>query len=249
MKNTKYSIKEIKESLPEDKNKGDSFFVRFFARKVSFIFTYVFVNAGFSAKDVSLISIFVGLLSCLCLCINVQVFRVIGIVGIEIWMILDCTDGNIARLTKTFSPYGEFIDALSGYIISAFSLFGIGVSAFYTANIVFGRNEIYLIIGGISSICNILPRLIYQKYLVSECIANNRVVVLEERKSEINEINFSSIRRRLEKEIGMSGLFMVLIIFSILYEIFDLISIIYFIFTTIGCLIVLIRYIIIDKQV
>lgn len=235
----KYSMKQIKESLPKKKNLGDSLWVQFVARQISYPFTYFFVNIGFSAWAVSVFSILVAFFACFALCINSDVSRWIGVILFHIWMICDCVDGNIARVKKTTGPKGEFIDALSGYVISAFSYFGLGVAAYYTTKHT-DYSVLFMALGGIASIANILSRLIHQKYTVAQIKISGGEDKIQKEEQQKN--SFQSLRRRIGKEIGLSGLFMVLIILCQIFKIYDVVSVFYCLFCSVGLCIVILRY-------
>lgn len=235
----KYSMRQIRESLPPKKNKGDSLWVQYIARYLSYPFTFIFINLGFSAWAVSVLSIVIAFMACFTFCINSDIARWTGVVLVHFWMIFDCVDGNIARVTKTTSPMGEFIDAQSGYIISAFCYFGLGVSAYYTT-----RYREYSIIllsfGCIASIANILSRLIHQKYTVSQMKEYNGEDIVK--KEEDRRFSFQNLRRRVGKEIGLSGMFMVLVILCQALKVYDYVIVFYFLFCTLSLLIVILRY-------
>lgn len=235
----KYTMQQIKDSLPKKKNKGDSLWVQYVARNVSYPFTYLFINLGFSAWAVSALSIAVAFLACIAFCINSNVARWVGVILIHFWMICDCVDGNIARVKKTTGPMGEFIDAQSGYIISAFCYFGLGVAAYYTTKYT-DYSVLLLALGGVSSIANILSRLIHQKFTVAQIKVNGGED--EVQKEEQEKFSFQSLRRRIGKEIGLSGMFMILVILCQLFKIYDYVTVFYFLFCVGSLGIVILRY-------
>ena len=160
-----FSMKEIIRSLPKEKNRKSSWWVKLFIRRISFLFTWFFINIGCSANLVSIISVFIVLLGVIFMAMSNIFFVSMGVILLEFWLVLDCVDGNIARVKKTNSYMGEFFDALSGYAMSCFSLFGIGIAAFHYSSILFGKeNEICIILGGLGSLCIMYARLIYQRY-------------------------------------------------------------------------------------
>lgn len=235
-----YSLKTIIKSLPKKKNSKSSLWVKMIIRKLSFLFTFIFINLGFSAWAVSVLSVFVAITGCVFLCINSFLFRLLGVILIEFWLVLDCVDGNIARVKKTSSEMGEFIDALSGYFVTAFVYFSIGVAAFHTSFLSIFKNwNLYFIyLGSISTVCGILSRLIHQKYTYSLMVANeerdsNNKKSLPEDEVE-NKKSLQYIRSRLDKEISISGLFMPFLIFALIFNIFDIMTIFYLSFQALG---------------
>lgn len=225
-----YTMKNIIDSLPKEKNKGDSFWIKYVARKISFLSTYAFINLGFTAWTVSIISVFVVMTGCVLLSINNDISRILGVILVELWMILDCTDGNIARVTKTCSYTGEFVDALSGHYTSAFIYLATGVAAFHTTTLV-GDDYRYvlLIVGAIASISNILTRLVHQKYIVTVFYCNENVLVKDvmPQNTGMGKKGFQFLRTRVDKELGLPGLFMPWLIVSLIFRTFEFMIVFY----------------------
>lgn len=233
----KYSYQKILDSLPVKKNSNSSWWVKLWVRKASFFFTYVFINLGFSANMVSVLSIIITLVACILYTIPIQWATIVATILINFWLVLDCVDGNIARCKKQKTIYGEFVDDISGYYTVAFVYLAIGICAYNLSDRLFGSHCIWLIVmGGISSICDILARLIHKDYehfsdkTLSEAERN------EKNKHESYEVmdkrSLSFIRRRIGKEIGISGLFMLLAIVSCIFNTYDLMTIFYFLFNS-----------------
>lgn len=96
----KYTFKSIIDSLPKKKNSNSSWWVKLWVRKISFPFTYLFINLGFSSNAVSVLSIFITIAACICFAIPSVGCLVTAIILVNLWLILDCVDGNIARCKK-----------------------------------------------------------------------------------------------------------------------------------------------------
>ena len=231
----KYSYKQILDSLPVKKNSNSSWWVKLWVRKVSFFFTYVFINLGFSPNGVSVPSIFVTLIACTLFMTPFKIAVIFAVVLINFWLVLDCVDGNIARCRKVKTAYGEFVDDIGGYYTVAFVYLSIGVCAYNFGGILIDKGNMWLLImGGVSSICDILARLIHKDY---EHFADKTLSVEELREKNshesyevMNKKSLSYIRRRIGKEIGISGAFMLFVILSVLFNAFDLMTIFYFLF-------------------
>lgn len=222
-----YKFNDIIKSLPKEKNKKSSLWVKLIIRRLSFIFTWIFINLSFSANMVSYLSILVTTAGSIFLMIDSSYYRIIGTVLINLWLILDCVDGNIARCKKKFSPFGSMVDAFGGYYTIAFSYLAIGIAAFHTTILFTSETRyIIIIIGALASICDLLVRLIYQKRLTT------LIEVDGIRKSDdiITKFSFAWFKMRIDKEIGISGLFMPLLIVSNIFLIFDYVIIFYCMF-------------------
>lgn len=227
----KYTYKQILNSLPIKKNSNSSWWVKLWVRKISFFFTYIFINLGFTSNEVSLLSVLVTLSACISFGISNTYGTIIGIILINFWLILDCVDGNIARCKKQKSVYGEFVDDMSGYFTTAFVYFSLGINAYNNGGIFFSANSlVVLIAGGVASICDILARLIHKDYV---CFGYEKNVVNNEKVgTNFNEDkkSLNYIRKRIGKELGISGIFMPFVIIFGLFNGYDIMVIFYFLF-------------------
>lgn len=236
----KYTFKNILESLPVKKNSNSSWWVKLWVRRVSFLFTYLFINLGFSPNGVSVVSIFVALISFICFAIPSTWTLVIAIICINLWLILDCVDGNIARCRKQKTIYGEFVDDIGGYFVVAFVYLAIAIRAFYTGGLLINDSVIIIIIGAVSCICDILARLINKDYTLFSLKRSDYVATdyTNESKKSI-----SYIRRRVGKELGISGAFMPLTIICGIFGLYDIMTLFYFAFNAFALLSTTVIYI------
>lgn len=223
----KYTYKQILDSLPIKKNSNSSWWVKLWVRKVSFFFTFVFINMGFSPNAVSVFSIFVTLLACGLYMVPNKMCVAIAVVLVNLWLVLDCVDGNIARCRKIKTVYGEFVDDIGGYYTVAFIYLAIGVCAFNFGGLFAPIGQHWLIVaGGGACIFDILARLIHKDYENFTAKTESE----EERKAKaaipsyeiINRKSISYVRRRIGKELGISGAFMPLTILCAIFSTYDL---------------------------
>ena len=239
----KVSLQEIRNSLGEEKNKGDSLWVRCFIRKVAFYTAFCAINAGLSAWMVSVLSIFVSVGGSACLCVDNTIIQWIGVILIELWIVMDCTDGNIARTTKTTSPKGEFIDAESGYYVCAFVFFALGVAAFHTSSLLSDKwSYLWIIMGAIASISNLLARLIFQKYTATMLQAGEISPKKDKSYQEEKRGLFQFLRRRVGKELGISGLLMPAIIIAQIFKLYAILCAFYFIYFVAALVFITVMY-------
>lgn len=220
-----YTFKEIVDSLPKKKNGRSSIWVRNVVRKLSFPVTYLFINAGWSANMVSLLSWVVIFVGAVMLGINNFWSMLLGVILINFWLVLDCVDGNIARCKKTKSFMGDFFDAIAGYGPFAFSTISLGVAAYNTSFIVPDKDKwLLVLLGGCASMANIYTRLIHQKYL--NCYFAGKNIIKETDDINLKDTedrrSFAYIRERFDKEIGVSGLYMVWLFVALFTKTFDI---------------------------
>lgn len=237
----KYSFKKIIDSLPVKKNSNSSWWVKLWVRKTSFLFTYLLINIGFSSNGVSILSIFFVLAACICYAISTPVAIIAAFVLINLWLILDCVDGNIARCRLQKTIYGEFVDDIGGYYVVAFIYLALGLCCYNIGGILVGpSNKWILVAGSIACVCDILARLINKDYVN---FSKNRPDYVQENYLNENKKSIIYFRRRIGKEIGVSGLFMPLTIVCGLTHSYDLMVMFYLCFNGFALLSTTVLYI------
>jgi len=170
------TVSDIRLSHSKEKNRQDrkDLWLYYVARRVSFYPTWLFLKLGISANQATYISMVIGIVGCGLLAVGNYGVRIVGASLISFWIVLDCVDGNIARFKKTFSDYGEFLDALSGYIMNVSLFLSVGISvciypesSFESINWFFSVNfseNVLIILSIWTSLSIIFPRLIYHKF-------------------------------------------------------------------------------------
>jgi phosphatidylglycerophosphate synthase len=171
----KISVNELRsdysqhQKFEQDKNELMGFYI---VRPLSFYPTAVAMNIGLTANQTTWISLIVLLVGCFLLAVGNYLTALAGAALLNIWLVLDFVDGNIARYEKTCSRYGEFIDALGAYL-AHLSFFAAGVGFYVSRNSLLlarfewpaeGYSVVILILGSIASLAAIWIRLIYQKF-------------------------------------------------------------------------------------
>lgn len=223
----KYSMRDIISSLPKSKNSKSSWWVKLWVRRFSFIPTYLFANLGWKPNYVSYLSAVVSLIGCALLIVPSVNVKLLGAILINIWLVLDCVDGNIARVTKIYNHFGEWADALSGYMTLAFLYFSMGMSVYFNGeSFVFDELIWVVIIGFLTSMFDILSRLVHVKF------NNVRYAqsVSDYTEEESGKRGVAYIRKRVSKELGLSGLLMPLLLFGAYFSLLEYILYFYFIF-------------------
>lgn len=179
MKQGKLIIHDIRRVYSGRKEKQDKedLWLYYVVRRISFYPTWLFLKMGVSANQATYISMVVGVIGCGFLAFGNYGIRIAGASLVNLWIILDCVDGNIARYRKTFSNYGELVDSLSGYIMNALLFLSVGIGAFshsepsfrfITRVLAINPNEsILIILGAWASLAIIFPRLIYHKFMTT----------------------------------------------------------------------------------
>lgn len=226
----KYTYREIKESLTKKKNSRSSLWVQLWVRKASFPVTYIFINTGWSANMVSVLSWFVIFAAAVLLSVNNFICMLVGAVLTNFWLVLDCVDGNIARVKKVKTFMGDFFDAIAGYGPFSFTTVALGIAAYNTTFLVPEDYKYWLlVIGGIGAMANLYMRLVHQKYLNCFFAAKSILNEFEDitLKDTEDRRSFAYIREQIDKNIGVAGLFMPWIFVALFTNTFDIMLVFY----------------------
>jgi phosphatidylglycerophosphate synthase len=89
----------------------------YFSSKISNYFSFLFINLGFSANQVTGILFMTGVLSCFSFLSNELVFVFIGYSLWRLHAIFDLCDGEVARFNKTFTFKGIYWDYMTHDIL------------------------------------------------------------------------------------------------------------------------------------
>lgn len=219
-----YSEVESKVMPPEKKEQcKDDYFSFYIGRKITYWMTIPFLYTKLTPNNVTALSIIMLIIGFIINCFadnKTMMFVAWGCYFL--WSLLDGVDGNIARYRRQFSKLGDIYDTMGGYAAYALVFLGMGIGAWLNEGILnIISREYYIIIGALSGISSIFPRLIYQK-IKATFQNDSRVDKVRKNKSfiRIMEMNITSI----------SGGVMVISFLAIMLGCLDLFTIVY------GCL-------------
>ena len=105
---------------------------------------WIAVRLGVTPNQVTVLSCIVGMIGCSFLAIGNHTTIVIGGLLLLIYVLLDCVDGAIARVTTTTTKYGQFIDVSAAYIIGGLVPLSIGLGLYFKTDMWW-----YLLISGV----------------------------------------------------------------------------------------------------
>lgn len=219
--------------------------VQLWVRKASFPVTYILINTGWSANMVSVLSWIVIFVAAVLLSVNNFGCMLAGVILTNFWLVLDCVDGNIARVKKTKSFMGDFYDAAAGYGPFSFTTIALGMASFHTSFLVPEKFRYLLILlGGIAAVSNIYMRLVHQKYLNCYFAGKKRLNELDDitLKDTENKRSFAYIREQIDKNIGVSGLFMPWLFVALFTNTFDIMLVCYSLYYILSFLAICVLY-------
>lgn len=87
-----------------------------YAAAISPIFTKLFIRFNIIPNQVTVLMIISGVLGAILFAFPNLILKILGVVFIHLWYIFDCSDGEVARITKKFSKFGKEIDHMAHII-------------------------------------------------------------------------------------------------------------------------------------
>jgi phosphatidylglycerophosphate synthase len=106
---------------------------RFFNRKVSRWFTRIFLAAGLSPNAITILATLIGLVAAAGFGVGTYSAGIIAALLFQLAAIIDCCDGEVARLTFTESPFGAWLDIAMDNVVHMAIFAGIAVGSYLGA--------------------------------------------------------------------------------------------------------------------
>ena len=142
----KYSIAQIKDAYIQKKDWEKQFPVSYFLfRPISFYLTCLIIQVTESAPIVAWLGFAIALLGCMSFLFIPYLTVWPGIILLMIFALLDAVDGNIARVTKSVTYYGKYLDGMIGILIDGSYCFWLGLGLYNSC----GTREFPLFLYGI----------------------------------------------------------------------------------------------------
>ncbi len=221
------TIKEIYSvCVPPAKAKTDKLipWLYFVIRPLSILVTKPILKTPISPVQVTFLSMLATLCGFALLGFGQSVgMRVYGWTGFFAWAVLDCVDGNVARCKGLASERGALWDATGGYMALSLIFFACGIAAYYdTNNIEFLDKHFYIVLGGLTSLMSLFPRLVMQKKKAGENGAEAVKAVGDKASFSLPKI----IALNLESAIG---LMQVVVLLGVIFHFLNIFIVCYFI--------------------
>ncbi len=108
---------------------NDGFYSVFFLRKFSKLLTWLAVRVNATPNQVTLISFAIGLYSAFCFTKGTFSQTLLGAALLQLSIIVDCVDGELARYTRKFSKLGAWLDAVTDRVKEYMVFLGLAIGA------------------------------------------------------------------------------------------------------------------------
>jgi phosphatidylglycerophosphate synthase len=112
------------------KGEFEGFVDRFFNRKISRWLTRLFLAVGLSPNAITIVATVVGLVSAAGFGVGTYSAGIIAALLFQLAAIIDCCDGEVARLTFTESPFGAWLDIAMDNVVHMAIFAGIAVGSY-----------------------------------------------------------------------------------------------------------------------
>ncbi len=112
------------------KSEFEGFVDQFFNRKVSHWFTRIFLAAGLSPNVITILATVVGLVAAAGFGVGTYSAGIIAALLFQLAAVIDCCDGEVARLTFTESPFGAWLDIAMDNVVHMAIFAGIAAGSY-----------------------------------------------------------------------------------------------------------------------
>jgi hypothetical protein len=123
-------------SVPDDRvaqlqanRADDGFYSTFVVRRMSKPLTRVALRLGWTPNAITLISFAVGIAAALAFAGGSRWALVLGAVLLQLSLVIDCVDGEVARATRRFSALGAWLDASTDRVKEFLAYAGLAIGA------------------------------------------------------------------------------------------------------------------------
>ncbi|QIB42466.1 CDP-alcohol phosphatidyltransferase family protein [Streptomyces aureoverticillatus] len=113
----------------KDRRSGEHWAGRLYMREVSLRCDRYLVNTRITPNQLTYLMTVAGVLAAPALLVPGIWGAVLGVVAVQLYLLLDCVDGEIARWRKQYSMSGVYLDRVGAYLCDAAVLVGFGLRA------------------------------------------------------------------------------------------------------------------------
>ncbi|MFF7313967.1 CDP-alcohol phosphatidyltransferase family protein [Streptomyces sp. NPDC008137] len=113
----------------KDRRSGEHWMGRLYMREVSLRVDRYLVNTRVTPNQLTYLMTVFGVLAAPALLVPGIAGAVLGVVMVQMYLLLDCVDGEVARWKKQYSLNGIYLDRVGAYLTDAAVLVGFGLRA------------------------------------------------------------------------------------------------------------------------
>lgn len=113
----------------KDRRSGEHWAGRMYMREISLRVDRYLVNTRVTPNQVTYVMTLAGALAAPALLVPGVWGAVLGVVMVQLYLLFDCVDGELARWKKQYSLSGVYLDRVAAYLCDAAVLVGLGLRA------------------------------------------------------------------------------------------------------------------------
>ncbi|MEU7316863.1 MULTISPECIES: CDP-alcohol phosphatidyltransferase family protein [Streptomyces] len=113
----------------KDRRSGEHWAGRLYMRELSLRIDRHLVNTRVTPNQLTYVMTLAGVLALPALLVPGVAGAVLGVVMVQLYLLLDCVDGEVARWKQQFSLGGVYLDRVGAYLCDAAVLVGFGLRA------------------------------------------------------------------------------------------------------------------------
>ncbi|MET4921108.1 CDP-alcohol phosphatidyltransferase family protein [Streptomyces sp. PSRA5] len=113
----------------KDRRSGEHWGGRLYMREISLRVDRYLVNTSVTPNQVTYVMTVAGALALPALLVPGIAGAVLGVLAVQLYLLLDCVDGELARWKKQYSMTGVYLDRVAAYLCDAAVLVGFGLRA------------------------------------------------------------------------------------------------------------------------
>jgi len=144
----------IKQNVGDD-NLRYNLWGRFVLKNLSYFVVWALLKMRMSANAVTYAGFAIGCLGCLLIALGGEAGLMAGVVLVNIWALLDYSDGQVARWNGTSGNYGRFIDNICDAGMGGLLFLFLGIGVYNSV-----EEYIYLIVGAWTALCYLFTMII-----------------------------------------------------------------------------------------
>ncbi|MEU6058339.1 CDP-alcohol phosphatidyltransferase family protein [Streptomyces sp. NPDC047097] len=113
----------------KDRRSGEHWGGRLYMREISLRITRLLVGTKVTPNQLTYVMTVAGVLAAPALLVPGLVGPVLAVIAVQLYLLLDCVDGEVARWKKQYSLAGVYLDRVGAYLCDAAVLVGFGLRA------------------------------------------------------------------------------------------------------------------------
>lgn len=97
-----------------------------FYRPLAFAFVKIIYPTNLTPNQITILALIVGVIGGMMIFFNTHSFLILAGILLIVYDVLDCSDGQLARLKKNGTPIGRILDGVADYVVTITAYLGVG---------------------------------------------------------------------------------------------------------------------------